>query len=84
MFCATFSKGRWRPSCSAKLQKETSKWINAKIIDHKAGTILLKDFCRYYTLLFVVKVDIFTGLFLLNFKTTHCKNYSGTNLVKIN
>ena len=31
MFCATFSIGRWRPSCSAKFQKQ-SKWLNAKII----------------------------------------------------
>ena len=23
MFCATFSKGSWRPSCSAKLQKKS-------------------------------------------------------------
>ena len=25
MFCATFSKGRWQPSCSAKLQKKNKQ-----------------------------------------------------------
>ena len=43
----------------------------------------MKGFFQFYTLLFSVRGAILTGLFLFNFKTTHCKNHFDTNLVKI-
>ena len=83
MFCATFSKGRWQPSCIAKLQKKKSKWLNAKIIVTQSWYNSIERFFQFYTLLFLVRDAILTGLFLINFKTAHCKNHFDTNLVKI-
>ena len=70
-------------SCSAKLQKN-QKWLNAKIIVTQSWYNSIERFFQFYTLLFLVRDAILTGLFLFNFKTTHCKNHSDTNLVKIN
>ena len=82
MFYATFSKGRWRPSCCAKLQKQLN-WLNAKIIETQSWYNSIERFFQSYTLLFLVKDAILTGLFVFNFKTTHCKTHFDTNLVKI-
>ena len=64
----------------AKLQ---NKWLNAKIIVTQSWYNSIERFFQFYTLLFLVRGAILTGLFLFNFKTTHCKNHFDTNLVKI-
>ena len=53
-----------------------------KLIVHKAGTILLIDFSSFILCYFLEMDANLTGLFLLNFETTSCKNHSDTNLVK--
>ena len=75
-------KGRWRPSCSAKLQK-TSKWLNEKIIVTQSWYNCTERFFQFYTLLFLVRDAILTGIFLFKFKITHYKNHFDINLVKI-
>ena len=70
-------------SCSAKLQKN-QKWLNAKIIVTQSWYNSTERFFQFYTLLFLVRDAILTGLFLFKFKTIHCKNHFDTNMVKIN
>ena len=60
-----------------------SKWLNAKIIVTQRWYISIESFFKFYTLLLLVRHAMLTGLFLLNFKITHCKNHFDTNLVKI-
>ena len=66
-----------------QIAKKKSKWLNAKITVTQSWYNSIERFFQFYTLLFLVRDAILTGLFLLNFKTTHCKNHFDTNLVKI-
>ena len=59
-FSVTFSNSRWRPSCSAKLQK--IKWLNAKFIVIQSWYNSIETFFQFYTLLFLVRGVILIGL----------------------
>ena len=59
------------------------KWLNTKSIMTQSWYNSIERFFQFYTLLFLVRGAILTGLFLFNFQTTQCKNHFDTNLVKI-
>ena len=67
------------PNC----KKKKSKWLNAKIIVAQSWYNSTERVFQFYTWLFLVRDAILTGLFLSNFKGTHCKNHFDTSLVKI-
>ena len=74
------------PNCKKKKKKKKkkkSKWLNAKIIVAQSWYNSTERFFQFYTWLFLVRDAILTGLFLSNFKGTHCKNHFDTSLVKI-
>ena len=78
---AFICNGRWRPSCSARLQK-TPKWLNAKIIVTQSRYNAIQTFfSSFYTLLCLVRDAILTDIFLFNFETTQCKYHFDTNFV---
>ena len=66
------------PNC-----KKTSKWLNEKIIVTQSWYNCTERFFQFYTLLFLVRDAILTGIFLFKFKITYCKNHFDMNLVKI-
>ena len=69
------------PNCKKKSKIQNG--LMQRLLLYKTGTIPLTDFFQFYTLLFSVRDAILIGLFLINFKRTHCKNHFDTNLVKI-
>ena len=59
------------------------KWLNAKIIVTQSRYNSIERFFQFYTIVFLVKDAILTGVLLLNSETTQCRNHFDTNLVKI-
>ena len=56
-------------------------WVFATNIQSPQMDNLLR-LSHFYNLLFQVKEDIRTGIFLFHFKTTQCENHFDINLIK--
>ena len=79
MFCAILVMADGNHLAVPNCKK--SKWLNAKILETQSWYNSTERFFQCYTLLFLVRDVILTGLFLFN--STQCKNRFDTNLVKI-
>ena len=58
-----------------------SKWLNAKIIITQNWYNSIERFFQFYTMQFLLRDAILTGLFLFSLKTTHCKNHFDTKSI---